>query len=86
MNDKSNKMNDKSNNMPAKSRDYLRDISQGKSQANAKIRKKLKDHPEALDYCTIQIDRSKNKLNTSYYVNIAPDDIIVPNEFNECLY
>lgn len=86
MNDKSNKMNDKSNNMTAKSRDYLRDISQGKSQANAKIRKKLKDHPEALDYCTIQIDRSKNKLNTSYYVNIAPDDIIVPNEFNECLY
>jgi hypothetical protein len=49
------------------------------------IKKELKDYNKAIDYCNVQSGGVAN-YNTYYYVNIAPDDIIVPKEFNECLW
>ena len=63
----------------------LRALKQANTNNRNCIKQALYNHKNAIDYCNIQRGGIIN-VNTSYYVNIAPDDIIVPNEFNECLY
>lgn len=63
----------------------LRALKQATTNNRKCISQALNNHQAAIDRCNIQRGGVTN-VNTHYYVNVAPDNIIVPRELEDCLY